>query len=137
MRIGSGLRPRFEDLAQAPDMHVDGALVDIDVAAPHAVEQLLARVHAAGALHQEFEQAELGRAERDLAAAAKHAAALAVELEIAGVEHVGDPLGLRPAQQRADAREQLRHRERLDDIVVGAGRQSRAGARTPRRARSA
>src|SRR5215212_1687502 len=31
-----------EQLAQAPDMHIDRALVDIDVAAPDAVEQLLA-----------------------------------------------------------------------------------------------
>ena len=30
-----------EQLAQAADMHIDGALVDIDVAAPDAVEQLL------------------------------------------------------------------------------------------------
>src|ERR1700753_3923573 len=34
-------------LAQAPDMDVDGARFDIDVTAPHGVEQLLAREHAA------------------------------------------------------------------------------------------
>src|SRR6202035_5627722 len=48
-----------ERLAQAADMDVDGALVDIDVAAPHLVQQLLAGKHPAGAFHQEFEQAEL------------------------------------------------------------------------------
>src|SRR5262249_57084684 len=72
-----------ERLAQAADMHVDGALVDIDVAAPHAVEQLLAREHAAGALHEELEQADLGGPQRHLAAAARHAPALAVELDVA------------------------------------------------------
>src|SRR4051812_14531601 len=47
----------IERFAQAADMHVDRALVDIDFAAPDAVEQLLAREHAARALHQKFEQA--------------------------------------------------------------------------------
>jgi hypothetical protein len=79
-------------------MHVDGTLVDIDVAAPHAVEQLLAAVDAARALHQEFEQAELGRAEMHLAPGARHALLLAVELEIAGAEHARDALGPRAAQ---------------------------------------
>src|SRR5580698_6032129 len=72
-----------ERLAQAADMDVDGALVDIDVAAPHPVEQLLAGEHPAGAFHQEFEQAELGRAEIDWAGRARHALLLAIELEVA------------------------------------------------------
>src|SRR5262249_31909301 len=63
--------PAIQSLAQAPDVHVNGALIDIDVAAPNAVEQLLAREHAAGALHQKFEQAELGGSEWNLAAAAR------------------------------------------------------------------
>ena len=86
MRIGSRLAAAVERLAQPADMHVHGALVDIDVAAPDAVEQLLAREDAAGALHQEFEQPEFGRPEPDLAAAARHAVRLAVELDVAGAE---------------------------------------------------
>ena len=39
VRIGSVIVAAVERLAQAADMDVDGALVDIDVAAPHAVEQ--------------------------------------------------------------------------------------------------
>src|ERR1700749_5352104 len=62
------LAARIEQLAQAADMHVDGALVDIDVAPPDAVEQLLAREHPARMLKEEFEQAIFGRAEIDLAA---------------------------------------------------------------------
>src|SRR5665213_3277237 len=58
-----------EQLAQAADMDVDGALVDIDVAAPDAVEQLLAAEHAAGMLEEEFEQAVFGRPEIDRPAA--------------------------------------------------------------------
>ena len=45
----------------------------------------------------------------------------AVELEIAGREQTGDMAGLGAAQQRLDAGDQLGQRERLDDIVVGAG----------------
>src|SRR5690606_9064487 len=36
-----------DGLAQPADMNVDGALVDIDVCAPDAVEKLLARINAA------------------------------------------------------------------------------------------
>src|SRR5262245_51377114 len=50
-------------LAQPPDMHVDCALVDVDRLAPDIVEQLAAREDAAGMLHHELEQAELGGAE--------------------------------------------------------------------------
>src|SRR5262249_39165500 len=60
----------IERLAQPPDVDVDGALVDVDLAAPDPVEQLLAREHAAGPLHQKLEQAIFGRPEIDRAAAA-------------------------------------------------------------------
>src|SRR4051812_33675436 len=68
-----GVLAAVERLAQATDMDVDGALVDVDLAAPDAVEQLLAREHAAGPLHQELEQAIFGRSEIDGAAAARDA----------------------------------------------------------------
>ena len=48
-----------EQFAQAADVDVDGALVDIDVAAPDAVEQLLAAEDAAGMFEKEFKQAVL------------------------------------------------------------------------------
>src|ERR1700676_771480 len=50
----------IEQLAQAADMHVDGALVDIDVAAPDRVEQMLAGKDAAGMLEEEFQKAIFG-----------------------------------------------------------------------------
>src|SRR5262245_60093725 len=62
-----GVVAAVERLAQASDMHVDGTLVDIDLAAPDAVEQLLAREHAARPLHQELEQPVFGRSEIDRA----------------------------------------------------------------------
>src|SRR6185437_253102 len=49
-----------ERLAQPPDMHVDGAQLELGVAAPYGVEQLLAREHAARPLEEEAQQAELG-----------------------------------------------------------------------------
>src|SRR5262249_27740996 len=45
-----GIVTAVERLAQPADMDVDGALVDIDFAAPHAVEKLFAREHATGPL---------------------------------------------------------------------------------------
>ena len=64
IRLAGGV----EGLAQAADMDVDGALVDVDVAAPDAVEELLAREDPPGLSHQELEQLELGRAEMQLRA---------------------------------------------------------------------
>src|ERR1019366_2864313 len=77
----------IDRFAQAPDMHVDGALVDIDVAAPDAVEQLLARENAARALHQKLQQAIFGRPQIDGAAAARDPPLVAVEFDVADAEH--------------------------------------------------
>ena len=71
--------------------------------------------------HQQLEQVELGLGELERSAAALGRAAERVEGE------VGDPqqlLGSRhagAAEQRAQPREQLVERERLDEVVVGAG----------------
>ena len=71
-------------------MDVDRALVDFGRHAPDAVEQLRAREDPAGLFQQIFEQAELGRPEMDVARAAAHAARLAVEVEVAGGQLLGD-----------------------------------------------
>src|SRR5262249_21326154 len=81
---------RHERLAQAPDMHINGAPVDEVVAAPHPVEQLLARQHAPAVLHEEGEQAKLGRPEAHLAVASGHAMCSAVEDDVAPLQNVGD-----------------------------------------------
>src|SRR6476646_4705583 len=64
---------RLERHAQAADVHVDRALLDIDVIAPDQVEQLRAAVDALRTCHEETQQAKLRRAKRDLAAADGHA----------------------------------------------------------------
>src|SRR2546423_5724172 len=105
----------IEQFAQASDMDVDGALIDIDVAAPDAVEQLLAAEDAAGMLEEKFQQAIFGRAEVDGAAGTRDAALLAIEFNIAVGEHGGETLGAWPPQQSLHPRPQFRHRARLDD----------------------
>src|SRR6185312_9579134 len=111
----------IDGLAQPADMDVDGALVDIDVRAPDAIEQLLPREHTARPFHQELQQPVFGRTQIDRAARAGDALLLAVELDVADRQDAGDPLRIGAAQERAHARQEFRHRERLDDVIVGAG----------------
>src|ERR1700681_2426773 len=87
------LAARIEQFAQPPDMHIHGALVDIDVAAPDAVEQLLAGKHPARMLEKNLQQPVFGRAEIDRTPRAPDAALLAIELDIAIAEHGGEPFG--------------------------------------------
>src|SRR5688572_29590867 len=49
----------LERLAQAADVDVDRPLLDVDVAAPDAVEQLVTRVHPLRVCHEELEHAVL------------------------------------------------------------------------------
>src|SRR5882762_9646234 len=53
--------PAVERLAQTSDVDIDRAFVDIHIATPDAIQQLLARENASRILHQEFEQAEFRR----------------------------------------------------------------------------
>src|SRR6267154_2254632 len=71
------LAVRVEQFAQAPDVHIHGALVDIDVASPDAVEQLLAAEHPAGMLQEKLQQAIFGGTEIDRTARASDAALVA------------------------------------------------------------
>src|SRR5687768_12697786 len=87
-----------ERLAQTADMDVYSALVDINLVPPHTIEQLLARKNTAGPLHEKFEQAVLGRPKIHRAAAAGDALLLAIDLQVAEAQHVGDPFGKRAAQ---------------------------------------
>ena len=106
-------------------MHIDRALVDIDVAAPHAVEQLLAAktrgrdapsgIRAGGT--RSGPDGPRGRR-------ARRAASRDRARDRRRLSTLGDPLRAGAAQQRAHARQQFRHRERLDDVVVGAGREA-------------
>src|SRR6478672_11259191 len=61
------LAATLQAFAQTSDMHIDGALVDIDVAPPDGIEELRAAIDPARALHKIFEQAELGGRQSDIA----------------------------------------------------------------------
>src|SRR5690606_4552045 len=58
-----GFATAVEGAAEAADVDVDGAFVDIDVIAPDAIEQLFARIDTARMAHEIFEQAVFGRAQ--------------------------------------------------------------------------
>src|SRR5258708_6509266 len=48
-------------LAQAPDMHIDRSWLDMNIVAPHSVQQLLTGKHTARVLHEEFQQPKFVR----------------------------------------------------------------------------
>ena len=83
-------------------MHIDGALVDIDIRTPNPVEQLFARENPARALHQELKQAIFGRPQVDRPAVARHPLFLAIELdrEKKRVSRSGRPVDLGPTEFR-------------------------------------
>src|SRR5439155_23942840 len=57
-RLHEAIVPEIlERLAQAADVHVDRALLDVHVPAPDAIEQLIAGIDALGVRHEEFEHA--------------------------------------------------------------------------------
>ena len=79
---------------------------------------------------------ELGAGQLERRAAAAHRVGDGVEREVAEAQRRAPAVaGRRAAQQRADAREQLLERERLDEVVVGAGVEAARRGRRPRRAR--
>src|SRR5262249_35486391 len=108
-------------LAQAADMHIDRSFIDIDVRAPDAIEQLLAREYASRPFHQEFEQPVFGGPKVDRAAVARNSFLFSIKLDVANAEYGRNALRIGPAQQRAYPRQQFGDRERLYDVVVGPG----------------
>src|SRR5271165_5958646 len=118
------LAPPRQRLAQPPDMNVDRALVDLRGLPPDAIEQLRAREYAPRLFQKIFQETELRRTEMDVAGAAPHPAGFAIEVEVAGIEAIGDALRTAAAQKRPNTRHQLRNRERLDHIIVGADRKA-------------
>src|SRR4029078_3112442 len=117
---GVGLVPPHHCLAQAPDMHIDGTLVDIDVAAPDAVKELRPAEHAARALYEELEQAKLGRPEMYLPAVPRHPVRVTIKLDVANAQYRGDPLGAGAPENLSHPRHQLGQGERLDHVMLRA-----------------
>src|SRR6266853_4124978 len=108
----------LERLAQAADVHVDGAFLDVHVAAPDAVEQLIARVYALRVRHEELEHAVLGGPGRDRALPYHHPVASLIEHQALEFDELVDAVGTAPAQHGVDARQQFPRREGLGDVVI-------------------
>jgi len=121
-RLNQRVQPeRFQRLAQATDVHVHGALLDIHAASPHLVQQLRARVGAFGVGHEEMQQAIFGRTDLDLRVAGIHAVRGAIDAQAADLDRTRAAIGLGAAQHRLDPRNQFACRERLDHVIIDTG----------------
>ena len=105
-------------------MDVDGALVDIDVVAPDAVEELLARKTRPGVcIRNSSRRNSVGP--RCISRPARRTRSVSRSSSRSPrAQQRGDQPRAGAAEQRPHARHQLRHRERLHHIVVGAGREA-------------
>ena len=88
------------------------------------LEQVQTRKHLARPAHEDLQQRELLCREPNLGRTTRDLPRRRVEAEVADFED-GRPLGIAPADERAQAGEQLRERERLDEVVVGAAVETR------------
>jgi hypothetical protein len=98
------------------------------------LDQLGAGQDLARMAHEVLEEGELARRQVDRAPVAHHAPRRGVELQVADPKDRG-ALGGPAAHERAQARQQLGERERLGQVVVGAGVEPRdpVGHRVARR----
>src|SRR5215471_17697745 len=105
-------------LAKTQHVDIDRTVGDGAILTPYRVEELLATEHYAGPAHQEFQQAELRRRQREELSIEAHLTAGAVELHAAGLQYADRRRLI--AELQFDARDQLAHEERLDHVIVGA-----------------
>src|SRR5438477_9482273 len=111
------------ELAPQPgDVDVHRAWLHEAVAAPHGVEQLVAREHAARRGGQQREDVELAGGQRDDAPLHAHLEALPIDLEVADLDLdlAPDRIDASAARDRADPGDELARREGLGHVVVGA-----------------
>ena len=101
---------------------VDGERVrpGVEVEAPHAVEDHLAREHLSGVAQEHLEEVEFDAGQGEGALAPLRLPGGQVEGEVADAEPPTLPLEA-AAQQSPQAGQQLGQGERFDQIVVGAG----------------
>src|SRR6516165_5680904 len=108
-----------ELLANAPDEYLDRVGVPVEVLIIEMLDQLGARDHAAGVMHEIGEQPVFVRGELDRIAVDGDAAAARIEPHCSAHELALSMPG-RAAQQRADARQYLLQVKGLGHVVVGA-----------------
>ena len=117
---GVRFRAAHQRLAQAANVHINGATVDEHVTSPNAIKQLLARQHAAAILHKERQQTKFRRAQSHVAGPAHHPMGGAVEHDVTRTQRVGDALGCGTPKQCFHAGDHFRDGKRLDDVVIRA-----------------
>src|SRR3974390_3230589 len=112
------------DLApQVLHVRIDGALVALELVAAYLVDELVARVDAAGNPGQREQHTPLGRRELDGLAPHDREVPVLVDHELTGTERLWSAAGrvAGPApQDRLDAQHDLARAERLRHVVVGA-----------------
>ena len=111
--------PPLELAPEIGHVHVDQSGARVEVDAPHALEQILARDDLSRPRDQGLHEPVLGRRQVEPRAAPPRLVAQPVELDVAAAQH-GRPRVRAPAVQRAQSGEQLFEIERLRQVVVRA-----------------
>src|SRR3954466_15830411 len=111
-------------VAQVADVDVDDVRAVLVVVVPGVLEQLVAREDLAGVAHERLQELELLGRQVYLAVAPPDPAGGGVELQVADLEH-RRALDRAATGEGAQARQQLGERERLGEIVVRAGVETR------------
>src|SRR5205809_5676091 len=104
-------------VAQVADVDVDEIGAGLEAELPGALEQLASRQSLAAPTQQEFEHGELLRRQLELRLAAPGAAGRRIEAQVARLEQCRALPG-RTADKGSQACQQLRERERLQQVVV-------------------
>src|SRR5438045_4398158 len=122
----SGLRLVWLDLrAESIDVRVDGVLVAFVAVTPHLIEELRARVDAAGMLREMKQQIELARGELDVGAAQRDTTFDGVDGEVAELEErrffrLVFRERVNATEERFHTRDELAHVERFRQVIVSA-----------------
>src|SRR5690554_6808760 len=113
-----------QGLAQAADMHVNGAFLDIDIAAPYLVEQLATGIGALLVGHEELQQTILGGAYVERAIVRADTVADRIKYQPIYLDGFFDALRGGAAQYGLESCDQLPGREGFGDVVIGTSLQT-------------
>ena len=102
-------------------MNINGPGIDIDIAAPDPVEQLLAAPDAARLFHERGQQPEFGRPQFQLRRATADPVGFTVQRDIFEGQHLPHGRGTHPAQLGPDAGQKFADRIGFDHVIVGSG----------------
>ena len=125
-RAGNGLQKLLglapvDLLPQMTDVHINDVCLWIEMVVPDLLQQHRSRHDVTGMAHQEFQDLELARQQRDLPSAAPSGARLEVQLQIG----IGKPDrgSIAPAQKRLDSGQKFRKGIGLCQVIIAAALQ--------------